>query len=155
MESLIIFSARYLFVVPIIILGAYFFIQRRPAQKRMALFAVPAGLLAYALGLLAGFIYYDPRPFVSEHIIPLIRHAADNGFPSDHTLLAATLASVGTYWNKRIGLILWIFTILIAMARVYAGVHHAIDVLASMAIAIIAVSAWHALIERVGHTPHR
>ncbi len=140
MDTVFIFSAKYLFILPVLILGGYFFAQRRPAQKRMALFAVPAGLLTYTIGLIAGYLYYDPRPFVVGHFTPLITHAANNGFPSDHTLLASVLAMVGLYWSWRLGAVLWVVAIVIAVARVYVGVHHPIDVIGSMVIAVIATS---------------
>ncbi|HET8581269.1 MAG TPA: phosphatase PAP2 family protein [Candidatus Paceibacterota bacterium] len=142
MDAFFIFSAQYFFVLSLIILGAYFLTRKWPAQKRMTFFAVPAGLLAYVLGLLGNYLYYDPRPFVAGHFMPLIAHAADNGFPSDHTLLVSTLAAVGMYWNKWLGVILWIIAVLVAFSRIYVGLHHPIDVLGSMAIALVAVSAW-------------
>lgn len=147
MDSFVIFSAEYVIAAPAIILGAYYFTRACPAQKRMTLFAVPAGILSYALGLLGNFIYYDPRPFVVGHFTPLIAHLPDNGFPSDHTLLAATLASVGMYWNKWLGLLLWILAGIIAIARVYVGLHHPTDVIGSIIIAIVAVSIWRAVVE--------
>ncbi len=149
MQQLLIFSAQYLFVLPFLILGGYFFTRRWPAQKRMMLFAIPAGLLTYVLGFIGDILYYDPRPFVVGHFTPLIQHAADNGFPSDHTLLVSSLAAVGMYWNKRLGLVLWAIAILVAIGRVYVGVHHPIDVLASMAFALIAVSVWRAVVNHV------
>ncbi len=110
----------------------------------MALFAVPALILTYLLGKIGSFLYFDARPFVVDHFIPLIMHAADNGFPSDHTLLAAGLAAVGMYWNKKLGIVLWALAALIAVARVYVGVHHPIDVIGSAVIALIAVAGWRA-----------
>lgn len=130
-----------------VILGAYFLTRRWPAQKKMVLFAVPAGLLTYVLGLIAGLLYTDPRPFVIGHFAPLIQHVADNGFPSDHTLLAASLAMVGMYWNKWLGVILWTIAILIGIARVYVGLHHQIDIAMSMIIAVAAVSAWYVAVK--------
>ncbi|MDE2078938.1 MAG: phosphatase PAP2 family protein [Patescibacteria group bacterium] len=149
MDAFFIFSAKYSFVFAVGILGVYFLTRRWPAQKRMALFAIPAGLLTYLLGFIANHLYYDPRPFVVDHFTPLIQHIADNGFPSDDTLLVAALAAVGMYWNKWLGTILWALTILVAVARVYVGVHHPIDVLSSIAFALIAVPAWYAIMNHV------
>lgn len=146
MDTFFIFCAKYLLAAPVLILGAYFFSRTWPAQKRMALFAIPAGLFSYGIGLLGNFLYYNPRPFVVGHFTPLIQHATDNGFPSDHTLLAATLATVGMYWNKWLGLLLWSIAILIAVARVYVGLHHLTDVIGSMVIALVAVSIWYAVV---------
>ena len=145
MNTFFIFSAQYLLILPVLILGAYFFTRPRDEQKRMALFAIPAGILAYALGLLGGHLYFDPRPFVVGHFIPLLPHAPDNGFPSDHTLLAASLASVGMFWNRKLGLVLWIIAIIVAAARIYVGLHHLVDVLGSMVFALIATSLWYTL----------
>jgi undecaprenyl-diphosphatase len=146
MNAFFIFAATYLFVVPPVVLAGYFFSRRWPAQKRMAFFAVPAGLLAGGLDLLGNYLYYDPRPFVVGHFTPLIAHIADNGFPSDHTLFASTFAAVGMYWNKWLGLGLWAIAIVIGVARVYVGLHHVIDVAGSIAMALAAVSLWHAVL---------
>jgi undecaprenyl-diphosphatase len=149
MDTFLIYSAQYLFVLPTLMLGVFFVTRRWPAQKSMAIFAVPAGLFAYALGLLGNFFYYDPRPFVVEHFVSLIPHVPDNGFPSDHTLLAAVLASVAMYWDKWLGAALWAIAILIAVARVYVGLHHPIDVFGSIGIALIAVGLWSTLLNNI------
>jgi undecaprenyl-diphosphatase len=146
MDAFFIFSAKYLFVLPALILAGYFFAQHWPAQKRMALFAVPAGLLAGVFDLLGNYLYYDPRPFVVGHFEPLIAHIPDNGFPSDHTLFAATFAAVGMYWNRWLGIVLWAIALLVAVARVYVGLHHPIDVLGGIVIALVAVSLWNAVL---------
>ena len=151
MDTFIIFSAQYLFILPILILGAYFLARKWPSQKRMVFFAVPAGVLTYVLGLIGNYLYFDPRPFVVGHFTPLIAHMADNGFPSDHTLLVSSLAAVGMYWDKRLGIILWGIAVLVAFSRVYVGVHHPVDVIGSMIFAIIAASAWYTVTKHFGN----
>lgn len=141
MNAFFVFAANYFFVLPVLILGIYFLLQKWPAHKNMAIFAIPSALLAGLLGLIGNHVYYDPRPFVVGHFTPLIAHAADNGFPSDHTLLASAAAMIAWYWNKKLGILLWLITIVVAVARVYVGVHHATDVIGSMAFSIIGVSA--------------
>ncbi len=151
MDAFFIFSAQYLFILPILILGVYFFTRGWPSQKRMAFFAIPAGLLTYLLGLIGTYLYYDPRPFVVGHFTPLISHIPDNGFPSDHTLLVSSLAAVGMYWNKWLGIVLWAIALLVAVSRIYVGLHHPIDVLASMAFAIIGVSVTYRVLKYGWH----
>lgn len=140
MDAIFIVCAKYLIAVPVIILGVYFLRQPRSTMREMALFALASLVLVYVAGLLAAFAYYDPRPFVVGNFTPLIAHAADNGFPSDHALLAAALAMVGLYWNKKLGLWLAAVAVVIGIARVYVGVHHPLDIAASFVIA--ALSTW-------------
>lgn len=113
----------------------------------MVFFAIPAGLFALALGTLANHLYFDPRPFVALHFTPLVPHVPDNGFPSDHTLLVSAVAMIGTLWNRRLGMVLWILAILVAIGRVYVGLHHVLDVIASMVFAVIATLAWYATLK--------
>jgi len=140
MDYFFIFSAKYLFVLLPIILGIYFL--RLPAgnKKNMAMFALSALALTYIIGLISGYLYFDPRPFVVGNFTPFIPHASDNGFPSDHTLLVSALAMIGLYWNRKLGILLWIFAIIVGIARVYVGVHHTVDIIGAMVIAVIATS---------------
>ncbi len=73
-----------------------------------------------------------------EHVQPLITHAADNGFPSDHTLLTMTIASILFLYNKRLGIVLAILAVIVGYSRVLAKVHHPVDIFGSIVIAIIA-----------------
>ena len=149
MNLFFILTAKYLYLVPVAILGVYFLLQERGAWKRMVFFAIPAGLFALALGTLANHLYFDPRPFVVGHFTPLVPHAPDNGFPSDHALLVSAVAMIGTLWNRRLGMVLWILAILVAIGRVYVGLHHVLDVIASMVFAVIATLAWYAILKYV------
>lgn len=151
MDLVFIFIAKYLFVLPIVALGVYFLAQSNHSKIHMAFFGVPAGLAALGLGLLANLLILDPRPFVIEHFTPLVAHAPDNGFPSDHVLLLAAIAAIATAWNRTLGLSLWSIAIVVAIARVYVGLHHISDVLGSMIISSIAVVLVYALFKYVWH----
>ena len=148
MNGLIIFVASYLYLVSVAVFAGYFFYTHGGRRRRFLLFSIFTLPLSYLTSLLAGLLYYDPRPFVVLHITPLIYHAADNGFPSDHALLTGTLAAIVTVFNRRLGVLLWILAILVGAARVVAGVHHSIDILASFGIAIGATVTVSILLKR-------
>lgn len=93
--------------------------------------------LIYIVSRVVAQFYYDPRPFVVGHFLPLIPHEPDNGFPSDHTLLGVAMAVVIYPFSKKISMISWTLAILAGTSRVLAGVHHLIDILGSAAIAIL------------------
>lgn len=135
---LIIFGAKYLFLAIIVICVFYFLKQSRIRQKQMAVLGAVSLPFTYVIAKIAGLFYYDPRPFVESGIAPMIPHAADNGFPSDHTLICAGLAAMLYSFNKKAGILAWIITLMVGFFRVFAGLHHLIDVLGSIIIAIIA-----------------
>lgn len=137
METLIIFSAKYLFLLSPLLVG-WFIYQRWPSDgKDMARFALFSLPLTYVAGLIARTLYYNPRPFFAENFEPLIPHLADNGFPSDHTLLLAGLATVIYFFDKKWSIPLWCIAVVVGIARILAGVHHILDIAASVAIALI------------------
>ncbi len=146
-NSLIIFAAQYLPFFAFATVGIFFIVQPWQIKKRLVISGAVIGALAYLFSRIASYLYYNPRPFVSEHVTPLLSHVADNGFPSDHTLLASVLAAIVYGYNKKLGIVLWGMALLIGITRVMAGVHHAIDIIASVGIVLISV-AIHMLIDR-------
>ena len=144
LDTLVIFSAKYLFIAIILIDGIWFLRQPRSKQREFLPYAITALALAFILLKLAGLLYYDPRPFVVGHFTPFIPHAPDNGFPSDHTVLSASLAVLIFPYNRRLGAFLGVLALVIGASRVYAGIHHPVDIITGIIIAIIAGwAAWY------------
>ena len=130
-----IFGANYLYLVLLFAALAWFVIQPRSDQIDMAIWGLVALPTMYLLLILAGIVYFDPRPFVAENFTPLITHAPDNGFPSDHTLLCSATSSIVFCLDKRMSSVLWLLTALVGASRVYTGLHHPLDILTSVIIA--------------------
>jgi undecaprenyl-diphosphatase len=159
-NTLIVIVAQYLLYVLVGIAGlAWLTVSSRQkvaltAEAVLALALVGIGLLV------AGHLHVDPRPFVHDPASkPLFAHAADNGFPSDHSTAAGLLTVLVFRYKRTLGLIVAAGALLIAWARVAAHVHHAQDVVAGLAIgiglgalAIWLVSLLAAALERRGVT---
>lgn len=138
MNEIIKLCAKDLIIVPVL-LEIYLFwkLDRRNRRQMVILLAVTAilaGIFAYSLG----HLYYDPRPQFKDGATPLFPHGNDNGFPSDHTLLASVLALVAYRFNRPLGYVLGLITVIIGWARVAAHVHHGIDIIGSIAITVLA-----------------
>lgn len=136
LDYLAIFGAEYLYVLLIVIMLIWFWRQTRTIQFEVALVSVIAVPLMYVMVLGAASVYSDPRPFVGGNFTPLIPHEPGNGFPSDHTILSAAISIVVSFYDRRTAFILWILSGVVGTCRVYAGVHHATDILASASIAV-------------------
>ncbi len=136
-DILIIFGAKYLIFIVLIFAFIYFLTLPRNKQKEIVTFGIITLLLTYIVALIAGHCYYNPRPFVLGHSTPLVAHSPDNGFPSDHMLLASAVAMIIFFFNKKVGTGLGLLAILIGTARVLAGVHHYIDIVGSVIISLV------------------
>lgn len=136
---LIIFGAKYLIVAVVIIAGIFWLWQNKTDKKIMAVRGAIALPITLIVARFTSMLYYHPRPFVVENTAPLIKHAADNGFPSDHTLLAAACAALVFSYNKKLGELLYLLTALIGTSRVVAKVHHPLDIIGSIVIASVVV----------------
>lgn len=138
MDNLIIFAAKYLIFI-IVLLALVVGLQLKDKRRwQFMASVVAAGILAVVFSRSAGKIYYDPRPFVVENIKPLIAHGADNGFPSEHTILAATLSMIIYFYKRKWATTAFILTLLVGAGRVLAHVHSPIDILGGLALGILA-----------------
>jgi undecaprenyl-diphosphatase len=143
MTTLVTITGQYLiFVVAVIAIIAAIF-----SKKELWWSIVKLAVLSFGLGFLiayiAGLLYYDARPFVVQHIEPLIPHEANNGFPSDHTLAAMVTAAVIFVYRRWWGVLLGVLGILVGVARIYAELHYPVDIVASIFIAVITTfCAW-------------
>lgn len=139
MDVITIFFASK-FHIGIVLFGILFFVLLSPQKKNefayRTLIAMPA---AFLLGRLANLFISSPRPFVVENIQPLIVHIPNNGFPSEHTLFVVTIAALVYTEHKIFGLILGVLALGVGLARVHANVHHGIDIVGSIIIAIVSV----------------
>lgn len=148
MDSFFIFGAEYLYILAPFVALVFFLKQPREVKMKILVLGVIALPLAYLVSLLAGALYYNPLPFVVEGFAPLIPREAENGFPSHHTLLVAAIAAVVSFYNKKVGALLWFITILVGVSRVYVGVHHWIDVIASVVIALAVGWGVHTILQK-------
>ncbi len=136
METLIILSANYLYLLVLALAGVVFLRVDTPTKWKMAKLALFVFPLCFVIALIAGSLVSSPRPFVVDGLPPLIQAASDNGFPSDHTLLAMAVAAVIFAYHRKAGILLLLLAAWVGIARVVAHVHHPIDVIGSTLIVL-------------------
>ncbi|MDR3642857.1 MAG: phosphatase PAP2 family protein [Candidatus Doudnabacteria bacterium] len=148
MNALIIFSAQYLYLLVIAITAVCFFIIPKDQKRNFGLLLIIALPCIYLISKVAANFYFDPRPFVVGHFAPLIPHAPDNGFPSDHVLLTSAISSVVFAYNKKVSAVLWALTIIVGLARILVGVHHLIDIAGAITISILVTAVIDYLLKK-------
>lgn len=151
MHQAVIIVAKY-FIIFSVLLAFWTFVDQPPKKKKeFLIIGLIGAVLTVILARLGGHFYYDPRPFVVGHFKPYFYHAPDNGFPSDHTLLASFLMFLCIRYSKRFGAALFLLAIAIGLARVQAGVHHMIDILGSFVCSGVGVLLALYITERINN----
>jgi len=123
-------------VVYVMITAWLFIVERHWDRLTVTAFARVAVLvaMAYLVSKALGGVIIDPRPYLVAHTHLLIPVARDNGFPSDHVLLAALLTASLWWIERRAVAPFAVGTLLVMVGRLGAGAHHTIDVLGSVLI---------------------
>lgn len=145
MNFLIIFGAKYLIYFIIAAAAVCFFTIEKSRRRELFIFATVTLLPTYILAKILSFLFYNPRPFVVGNFAPLVQHVADNGFPSDHTLLASAVALIIFRFKRKWGIFLLALALIVGFSRVFAGVHHFIDIFGSFVVSVVtyyAVCHW-------------
>ncbi len=132
---MIAFAAQWLVVVPALLVIAAIAIRR--TWKRDLVEALLGGLGTIALVKIAGSLFTEPRPFVVEHLRPLVAHPPDNAFPSDH--LAACGLAFAYVWPRSRGMavLTLLLSAAIGYARVAARLHWPGDIVAGFLLGIL------------------
>lgn len=139
-----------------LILAAFFLIlKEKKISQKIYFFSTIVLSLILSRGLIAAiikFFIFRPRPFLALEIQPLVsysNHDINMSFPSGHAAFYFALAfAVFLYFNqsedkakKRLG---WWFLAgasLIAISRIFVGIHWSSDILVGAAIGIISAFA--------------
>ena len=148
MDPLIVAAAQYLPVLVVVAAAGIWLTLPRGAKFGLAVQAILSLALVAVLIQVAAAVHTDARPFVvNPSLAPLFAHPADNGFPSDHTALSATVALLVMRYRRALGAVLLAASVLSGAARVAAHVHHAQDIVGSLLIAVVTVALataiWH------------
>jgi len=142
MKTLVVLVAQVLPLAVPAVAALVWLTMPRATKVTLAVQGAIALVVVLALIQVAAGLHSDPRPFaVDPALRPYFAHPADNGFPSDHTALAATVAFLVMRYRTRLGAVLLTASIIGGAARVIAHVHHTQDIAAGVLLAALAVAA--------------
>jgi len=142
-DDLMKVTARYLLLAIAAAVGIHWVIGRRrerATNQAMVVGAVVAALLGLAATSLIQHFYVHPRPFVDrQDVVLLINHGSDPSLPSEHAVIAFTLAGA-VLWSRRLllGSGLLLAAVALGLARIYTGLHYPADIGAAVGVGLLA-----------------
>lgn len=138
-----IFGARYLIVIMAASLLKYVFIYKNKAERLLNLRVVAnaffATALAAAVNLSISFMVGRLRPFDAgdgENIYGAV--IVGSSFPSTHAAMAFAIACAVFLTYRKFGSVLLVLAAMVALSRVYVGIHYPMDVLVGAFLGMLA-----------------
>ncbi len=137
------FSAYYMWIIPLLLYIYVLYYLWKIHESILYFVSIP--FISFILSRILQRFFFDTRPYIEYHILPLIHVSADNGFPSDHALLVFSILFSSFYILKielrerikyatAVIYFFIFFSIIIPISRVYVGAHHWTDIFGSLLI---------------------
>ncbi|WP_342535872.1 phosphatase PAP2 family protein [Sporosarcina sp. FSL K6-3508] len=110
----------------------------RAENRKIVLFAFTIAVVTIGIDKVIEMSFFRSRPFVSHDVTMLVdKLDSDPSFPSNHTAGSFALA-LALFWKRRkMGSVLLVFAGLMALSRIFVGVHYPTDVLTGAFIALV------------------
>lgn len=131
-DKIMIFFSKdmpYIFMAVTAIIFLLGIIRKNGEYRKASVSTVIITVINLILGFIIGSVYYVDRPFVHNKVNLLVSHVKDASFPSDHATGTMSIAlGLGRY-NKILGGILTVLSLIVGFSRVYVGNHYPMDVI--------------------------
>lgn len=138
-DSLMVLAANYLIFLAIILIFA-FALKQNIRNKKALLFTIFSMGVGFIILKLTSLIIFEPRPFLTYAIKPLLANPpTDGSFPSHHTLILSIITFSQASYKTRYTWLIFLALVLTGFARVFIGVHYPLDILGGLLIGALTV----------------
>jgi len=138
LDTLGIYLAEYFEYVVVFCL-LLFLLKLKKYWKMVFQAIISAVLARFVIVELIRWLWPRPRPFVENNVNSLLIHNTA-AFPSGHAAFFFALSTIVYFYNKKIGILFFLASFLICLARVFTGIHWPLDILAGAVIGVL--SGW-------------
>lgn len=130
-KTMLFFSqyVPYMFMAVTIIVFVLGIKQKKCEYREIAFSTVVITVINLMINLIIRSIFHVDRPFVHNEVNLLLPHDSASSFPSNHATGTMSIAlGLGKY-NRILGIIMTILSIIVGFSRVYVGDHYPMDVI--------------------------
>src|SRR3989344_5225703 len=130
---------------------AIFLVVNFKKYWKMVLEALVAAVFSrFIVAEIIRWLWFRPRPFVAENFIPLISQSpVEASFPSGHATFYFAFSTIIYFYNKKAGIIFFAASFLIALARVFVGIHWPSDILAGAILGVAVAWALNKAVKKI------
>ncbi len=146
------------YILGVFLVMILIYLPRRQAGNfkkywKMVLEAVIAAVVTrFVIAEIIRAFYFRARPFVSYQVNQLINYnSLEASFPSGHACFYFALSTIIYFYNKKLGIAFYVFSLLIVFSRVFVGIHWPSDILAGAIIGIIMGLSLNILFRKHAH----
>ncbi len=140
LDKLAVFFAEY-FGYFLIFFLLLFLVKKFKRYWSMPLKAFGAAVLArFVIIDIIRWIWERPRPFVENQVNLLLPHELSASFPSGHAAVFFAISTIVYAYNKKAGILFFVASFLISIARIFVGVHWPLDILGGLIVGMF--SGW-------------
>lgn len=142
LDTLAIFFAAYWQYV--LTMGlVVFMLTRKDAVARLknlkivAYFFATAIISRFFFGEILKRIIARPRPFEAHSVTQILPYDAGLSWPSGHMSFFFALSTSVYFYNKKLGIVLFLGSFLVGLARIFVGIHYPLDILGGMVLGVL------------------
>jgi len=127
----------YIFMAVIVFVFISGIIKNKKESRKVAVNTVVITVINLIINLIIRSIFHINRPFVNNNVNLLVSHDTASSFPSNHATGTMSIAVGLNKYNKILGVIMTILSVIVGFSRIYVGDHYPIDIIGSYIIVYI------------------
>lgn len=138
----------FLFVGVVLLVLILMVVKKKKFYMDMAIDTIAITVISLAVSLIISKLFYVDRPFVSHNVNLLVAHAANASFPSDHVIGTMGIAMGINRYEKGLGKVLILLSVLVGISRVFVGNHYPLDVFGGFIVVLVVYFIYTSIVKR-------
>lgn len=138
LDNLMVFGAETL-VYFVIFTMVLLTIKGGANERKSLLLAIFSLVISLVIVKIIRLFYFEPRPFITYYLTPLVNNVQNASFPSTHITRMTCIAFAYYFYKSKYAPLMLIFLIWMGFARIYIGVHYPLDIIGGFVVGIISI----------------